>query len=112
MASRPALLNGTMMTTTEFAGAIAQKRKGVNAMEDRLTDFLQRYVGRGEAKKDKVSQDDVEILVHAAVCDGIEQEIINYGTENPDAPFWDFLAMLKPGYCDGVTQEELLTDDD
>lgn len=50
------------------------------------------------------------MLVYAAVIDGIEQDIIDYGTEHPDAPFWDFLKMLKPG-LHGITQEELDADE-
>ena len=39
-----------------------------------------------------------------------QQDIIDYGTEHPDAPFWDFLKMLKPG-LHGITQEELDADE-
>ena len=79
-------------------------------MEEKLRAFLQRYIGRGILKKDFVQDDDVDMLVHDAVIDGIEQDIIDYGTEHPDAPFWDFLNMLKPGLY-GVTQEELDADE-
>ena len=46
-----------------------------------------------------------------ALGDHIEQEIIDYGTSHPDAPFWDFLNFIKPG-LKGITQEELLMDDE
>lgn len=80
-------------------------------MEERLRTFLSKYVGQGDMKKDKVLQDDVDMLVHSALYDHIEQEIIDYGTAHPDAPFWDFLNLIKPG-LKGVTQEELLEDDE
>lgn len=79
-------------------------------MEEKLRVFLQRYIGQGVLKKDHVQEDDVEMLIHDAVIDHIEQDIIDYGTEHPDAPFWDFLNMLKPGLY-GVTQEELDADE-
>lgn len=79
-------------------------------MKEKLRAFLQRYIDQGELKKDHVQEDDVDMLVYAAVIDGIEQDIIDYGTEHPDAPFWDFLKMLKPG-LHGITQEELDADE-
>lgn len=79
-------------------------------MEERLRAFLSRYIGQGELKKDKVLPEDVDMLVFDAVNSHVEQEIINYGTENPDAPFWDLLK-LTPNGLHGVTQEELLADD-
>lgn len=80
-------------------------------MEERLREFLSGYIGQGELKKDKVLQEDVDMLVRSALYDHIEQEIIDYGTANPNAPFWDFLKLIKPG-LKGVTQEELLEDDE
>ena len=80
-------------------------------MEKRLREFLRRYVGQGELKKDNVLQEHVDMLVEEALDDHIEQEIIDYGTAHPEAPFWDFLNFIKPG-LKGVTQEELLADDD
>ena len=56
-------------------------------------------------------QEHVDMLVEEALDDHIEQEIIDYGTAHPEAPFWDFLNFIKPG-LKGVTQEELLADDD
>lgn len=50
------------------------------------------------------------MLIHSAVYDHIEQEIIDYGTAHPEAPFWDFLKFIKPG-LKGITQEELLAED-
>lgn len=80
-------------------------------MEEKLRVFLQRYIGQGVEQKDLVQEDDVEMLVYGACIDGSAQEIINYGTAHPEAPFWDLLKLLKPGLY-GVTQEELLADDE
>lgn len=80
-------------------------------MEEKLRKFLQKYIGQGVQKKDLVQEDDVEMLLYSARVEGIEQEIIDYGTANPEAPFWDFLKLGKPGLY-GMTQEELLADDD
>ena len=80
-------------------------------MEEKLRAFLQKYIGQGALKKDKVQEDDVEMLIHSACIQGIEQDIIDYGTTHPEAPFWDFLKLEKPGLY-GVTQEELLSDDE
>ena len=80
-------------------------------MEEKLRDFLKRYIGQGELKKDFVQEDDVEMLIHSACVQGIEQELIDYGTANPDAPFWDLHKLERPGLY-GVTQEELLLDDE
>lgn len=79
--------------------------------DKKLRTFLTPYIGRGTQKKDIVTQEAVDLLIDTAVADHIEQDIIDYGTKNPDAPFWDFLYFIKPG-LDGVTQEELLADDD
>ena len=83
-------------------------------MEKKLRDFLQQYVGRGELKKDYVLQEDVDAMVDTATQFHIEQDIIDYGTDHPDAPFWDFLNVFleKVGYgLHGVTQEELDSDE-
>lgn len=81
-------------------------------MEKKLRKFLERYIGQGKNKSDIVTQEAVDMLVSSALDDHIEQEIIDYGNENPDAPFWDFLALIPPGLKGGLTQEELLMDDD
>lgn len=80
-------------------------------MEEKLRSFLKRYIGQGEQKKDFVQEDDVEMLVYEACIDGSAQEIIDYGTAHPEAPFWELLKLLKPGLY-GITQEELLMDDE
>ena len=72
-------------------------------MEKKLRRFLEQYIGQGELKKDKVQQDDVDMLIHSAVDDHIEQEIIDYGTAHTEAPFWDFLKLIPP-----PTPEELM----
>lgn len=79
-------------------------------MEQKLRDFLEQYIGRGTKKNDTVTQEAVDLLIITALDDHIEQEIIDYGTANPDAPFWDFLNFIKPG-LKGITQEELLEED-
>lgn len=71
-------------------------------MEEKLRNFLTPYIGQGKLKKDKVEPDDVEMLIHSAVYDHIEQEIIDYGTAHPEAPFWDFLKLIPP-----MTPEEI-----
>lgn len=81
-------------------------------MEKKLRDFLEKYIGRGTKKSDIVTKEAVDLLIASALDDNIAQEIIDYGTENPEAPFWDFLSFIKPGLKDGITQEELLSDDE
>lgn len=63
-------------------------------MEQKLRAFLSKYIGRGELKKDKVTQEAVDILVDFALDRHIEQDIIDYGTAHPEAPFWDFLELI------------------
>lgn len=58
-----------------------------------------------------VQEDDIEMLVYGACIDGSAQDIIDYGTTHPDAPFWELLKLLRPGLY-GVTQAELLEDDE
>ena len=50
------------------------------------------------------------MLMTTAQHQNIEQEIMDYGTAHPEAPFWDFLNFIKPGLY-GITQEELLEED-
>ncbi len=75
-------------------------------MEKKLRDFLERYIGQGEQKKDLVQEDDVEMLISFAVQRNIEQDIIDYGTAHPDAPFWDFLQLIPEADSDYETEEE------
>ena len=51
------------------------------------------------------------MLVYDACIDGSAQEIIDYGTSHPEASFWELLKLQKPGLY-GITQEELLMDDE
>ena len=81
------------------------------ATEKELRKFLAQYLGRGEKKKDIVTQEAIDGLVLFAGYDEIEQDIIDYGTEHPEAPFWDFLNFIKPGIKGDLTEEELLEDD-
>lgn len=71
-------------------------------MEQKLRKFLTQYIGRGTQKNDTVTQEAVDLLVFSAVYDHIEQEIIDYGTAHPEAPFWDFLKLIPP-----MTPEEI-----
>lgn len=54
------------------------------------------------------------MLIHSAVDDHIEQEIIDYGTAHPEAPFWDFHKLIKPPTPEELQkmQAELDADDD
>lgn len=72
-------------------------------MEEKLMEFLSRYLGQGKEKKDIVTQEAIDLLVMAATIDRFEQDIIDYGTAHPDAPFWDFMQFGHEG---------LLPDDD
>lgn len=76
-------------------------------MEEELRKFLSRYLGQGELKKDHVQQDDIDMLVFAAVDDGVEQDIIDYGTEHPDEPFWNLLNLTTGTGSHSMTQEEI-----
>lgn len=85
-------------------------------MEEKLRRFLESYIDDPQickkAKKDIVLREDVEMLMMTATTDHIEQEIIDYGKAHPEAPFWDFLKFIKPGIGEGITEEDLLRDDD
>lgn len=63
-------------------------------MEQKLRVFLSQYIGRGTQKNDTVTQDAVDDLMLFAVRRHIEQDIIDYGTAHPEAPFWDFLELI------------------
>lgn len=71
-------------------------------MERKLRKFLEPYIGEGILKKDSVRPEDVDMLIHFASYNHIEQEIIDYGTAHPEAPFWDFLKLIPP-----MTPEEM-----
>lgn len=82
----------------------------------KLKEFLQQYLDdpktTAKPQKDIVLQEDIDDLIVTANKDHIAQEIIDYGTAHPEAPFWDFLKFIKPGLKDGITQEELLDDEE
>ena len=83
-------------------------------MKEKLQEFLAKYIGPGKEKKDRVLQEDVDMLVQTAVEFRFEQEIIDYGTAHPDASFWDFLDVVLDvtGHgLHGITQEELDADE-
>lgn len=66
-------------------------------MKEKLKAFLSRYLGQGTQKKDIVTQEAIDMLVMAATIDHFEQDIIDYGTSHPDAPFWDFMQFGHAG---------------
>lgn len=81
---------------------------------EKLKSFLEPYIGRGEEKKDIVTQEAVEGLLFEAFSydrEYLVEKIIEYGTAHPEAPFWDFLTLGEPGLY-GITQEELMQDDE
>ena len=47
------------------------------------------------------------MLVFAAVDDGVEQKIIDYGTAHPDEPFWNLLELTTGTGPNSMTQEEI-----
>lgn len=75
-------------------------------MEERLRAFLSGYIGQGELKRDKVTQQAVDELMLFAVSRHIEQEIIDYGMAHPDAPFWDFLELIPYDPEEDVDEED------
>lgn len=79
-------------------------------MEDKLRKFLEQYIGRGHDKSDTVTQEAVDMLVSDAIADHREQKIIDYGTDHPDAPFWDFLYLLRPGIGPGVDLDDFMNE--
>ena len=81
-------------------------------MEERLKTFLSRYLGQGTQKNDTVTQEDIDLLVMAATMDHFEQEIIDYGTAHPDAPFWDFMQFGPEGLDPDDDGADLLDDDE
>ena len=88
----------------------------MSKLQKELRKFLERYIDDPEtckkAKKDIVTEYDIEGSIAFAISDHVEQEIIDYGTAHPEVPFWDFDRFIKPGLKDGITEEDLLRDDD
>ena len=82
---------------------------------EELRSFLEQYIGQGEEKKDIVTQEDVDtilvFLVDSELQKGVAEEIMDYGKNHPEAPFWDLLKFIRPG-LEGITQEELMEDDE
>lgn len=66
-------------------------------MEKKLREFLEKYRDNpketDKPKKNIVDQYAIDGLVFFAVADGLEEEIINYGTAHPEASFWDLLKI-------------------
>lgn len=87
--------------------------KDIVKMETDIKKFLESYIGKGNDKSDIVTQYAVDGLlahVNSKYHKGLKEKIIEYGTKNPDAPFWDFLDFIEPG-LHGVTMEELMEDE-
>ncbi len=81
-------------------------------MEEKLKSFLSRYLGQGTEKKDIVTQAAIDLLVMAATIDHFEQNIIDYGTAHPDAPFWDFMQFGQEGLLPDYDGVDLLDDEE
>ncbi len=81
-------------------------------MEEKLKSFLSRYLGQGTEKKDIVTQAAIDLLVMAATIDHFEQDIIDYGTAHPDAPFWDFMQFGQEGLLPDDDGVDLLDDEE
>jgi hypothetical protein len=81
-------------------------------MEEQLKAFLSRYLGQGTQKKDIVTQEAIDLLAMAAKIDHFEQDIIDYGTAHPDAPFWDFMQFGHDGLLPDDDGEDLLHDEE
>ena len=78
-----------------------------------IKEFLESYIGQGHDKSDIVTQYAVDGLlahVNSKYHKGLKEKIIEYGTKNPDAPFWDFLFLIPPGLY-GVTMEEIMEEE-
>ena len=81
-------------------------------MEQKLRKFLNRYLGQGIEKKDIVTQEAIDLLIIIAVAENLEEKIIYYGTNHPDAPFWDFLNFIPRGLPPDDDGADLLEDDE
>lgn len=87
------------------------------ASTEELQAFLSHYLGRvysygREGKYEHaITQEEIDALVSFNRYVDIAQDVIDYGMDHPDAPFWDFLDFIKPGVY-GMTEEDLLEDDD
>lgn len=81
-------------------------------MEEKLKKFLSRYLGEGTEKKDIVTQEAIDLLAMAASIDNFEQDIIDYGTSHPEAPFWDFMQFGPVGLAPGDDGVDLLDDEE
>ena len=79
-------------------------------MEETLRALLQRYIGQGVLKKDRVREEDVESLIGFAKAFHVEDRLLEAVKSNPDGVFWDFLKVIPQGVPPG--QEELLEDDE
>lgn len=83
-------------------------------MEKDIRSFLEQYLGRGNDPSDTVLQYDIDCLmdvINSGYHEDLAEKIIEYGTAHPEAPFWDFLTLGEPGLY-GITQEELMQDDE
>ena len=81
-------------------------------MEEKLKTFLARYIGQGSQKNDTVTQEAIDLLAMAASMGGFGQDILDYGTAHPDAPFWDFMQFGNEGLLPDDDGADLLDDDE
>ena len=84
-------------------------------MEEKLRAFLAPYIGQGAEKRDIVTEEAVDLLAFVASEEHIEQEITDYGTAHPEAPFWDCPQLSKrptPGGSVRLQMEIDSEDDD
>ena len=90
-----------------------RKRADKARKQEELRSFLSQYLGRwrGKAKRKIVTQESIDRLVGFAWFDDTEQDIIDYGTTHPEAPFCDFVRFIKPVLEGDLIEEELLEDD-
>lgn len=84
--------NGCKLSKDNIRGNLLNRERA--PVEKELREFLNRYVGQGESKKDKVLEEDVEMLVAFAVSRHVEKDILDYGNAHPDAPFWNLLRLI------------------
>ena len=83
----------------------------MNSREELRKIFEEKYLNTPNLRGGTILQEDIDDILAFAKTDGVEQEMLDYFKAHPDAIFWDFAKFLKPG-LHGVTQEELLADDE
>ncbi|MDD6034394.1 MAG: hypothetical protein PUC47_13125 [Oscillospiraceae bacterium] len=114
-------IDGMVHAVFRCKGKSWNGNKGVTRMEkdpllQQVRRLLETYIDDPETtqkpKKDIVLPEDVEMQMLSIQIGSISaRDILDYHEAHPDASFWDFLKLKKPGLY-GVTPEELLEDDD